>query len=490
MIKTDSVKAVLFFGNPARKYSRELLEKSYASVSKRFSQSVFYSNINYPGCSPVEGDFFPVLRNISENCCKDDRDTIAVFQGISPLFDSVLADEALFEHSRYLSHFTYSEDIPPGFIPDFVSKEFIDELQKKDNSALISLEAFRKYAFKNIDEFDINIFYRTPDLRQYRLDFTCETDRSEALVHKIIQGGENTSFASLQNRIKENPEFMHLALSCLEISLTERSDLQPVFYPHKKNNHISELSSIHLESILTSVERHPFAEDLTVCLGGFGESLFYPGITDLLSRLLESSRVKTIYLETYGVNISEEVKKDLFSLINQSKLNIIFKITTLNEKIYADLYGKNRLKEALAFLSECRQSGLSVYSEMIKMKEVESGISDYFTYFEGKNIPVILAKYNSYIGSLEERRVSDLTPLERDFCWHLARDIYITADGRIPICRQDPFAESEKSFSLDDISFSEAYRKHTVFHNHSVLHMHEKIPMDCLKCDEWYTFIG
>src|SRR5690606_34457334 len=108
-----------------------------------------------------------------------------------------------------------------------------------------------------------------------------------------------------------------------------------------------------------------------------------------------------------------------------------------------------RFEEALRteYAAGRAASTFRLHVELLKITDVADEITAYFDRFEDSPVNVILQKFNSYAGRVPERRVSDLTPLHRDFCWHLARDVYLTADGRIPLCRQDPYAE--QSFSLD-----------------------------------------
>ena len=100
-----------------------------------------------------------------------------------------------------------------------------------------------------------------------------------------------------------------------------------------------------------------------------------------------------------------------------------------------------------------------------------------------------MQKYNRYIDLLPERRavVLDLNPLHRDFCWHLARDFYLSAEGKVSICKQDPYAKRAPYYSLAKLSPLEIWKKQEAYHIASIRGEWDKIPMPCKKCDEWYT---
>jgi radical SAM protein with 4Fe4S-binding SPASM domain len=90
---------------------------------------------------------------------------------------------------------------------------------------------------------------------------------------------------------------------------------------------------------------------------------------------------------------------------------------------------------------------------------------------------------------LEEKRVSDLTPLKREFCWHLARDLYIHANGDVAVCKQ--VVNDPKIRSLGNIktqTFEDIWNKSQSIFQESILGNHHKTGLPCLQCDEWYTF--
>ena len=128
--------------------------------------------------------------------------------------------------------------------------------------------------------------------------------------------------------------------------------------------------------------------------------------------------------------------------------------------------------------------------EKPRIKDVEDEVTPYYDRFEKSNVPVILNKYNRYIDLLEERRVSDLVPLEREFCWHLARDFYLRRDGLVPVCKQDTTGKRGPVLDFRSHSVAEILTKTMPYHSLSVQGEHEKIPMPCVSCDEWYTFNG
>ena len=485
----SSIKAVFFYSESNREFNSGLLKRSLSVLNSFSKDSEIYSNRKQAGVKTVDGNFMQCLENIALQSCSEERDTIAVFRGISPVLDASLLGEALSNHSRYLSHHTFSENIPDGIVPDLISLEYIQAIPADKKETIRSWKDLRAFALKNIDDYDIDIFYRSPDLRQYRLDFSCEDDRSEALARALLAKADDPSYENLKKIIFENPDALRPAPSYVEISLTDRSPVVPVFIPELKSSH--DLSPENLDKILYEISAHPFKNDLTVSLAGTGEPMLYENIFSVLEKILTMDTVKTLYLETYGASFSKEDAAKFSRIVNPEKLRIIFRLTTLDEKRYQKLYGKDLLKLVLENVeSFCSLSnGISLYAEMIKIKDVEDEIENYFNYFEARKVSVILSKFNRYIDKLEERRVSDLTPLHRDFCWHLARDVFITSEGKIPLCRQDLSGERQCG-SLEKEGLYAAFQNNLPSFTHSLRLEHDQIPMPCLECDEWYTFMG
>ena len=73
----------------------------------------------------------------------------------------------------------------------------------------------------------------------------------------------------------------------------------------------------------------------------------------------------------------------------------------------------------------------------MKINETEPFLDRFYDFWEKYKIPIILQKQNTYLGKIQDRNYSDLTPLERTPCWHLQRDLVVLVDGSVPLCRED-----------------------------------------------------
>jgi spiro-SPASM protein len=127
-----------------------------------------------------------------------------------------------------------------------------------------------------------------------------------------------------------------------------------------------------------------------------------------------------------------------------------------------------------------------LYLQIMKINETEPFLDAYYDYWEAQRIPVILQKQNTFMGLVEDRRYSDLSPLERRPCWHLLRDLVVLHDGTVPFCKQDINA-CRISGSLCGQSLPELVesRRQLWLANYKADYPQQP---DCASCDEWYTF--
>jgi spiro-SPASM protein len=416
---------------------------------------------------------------------------ILVLPGISPFLDPKLTLDLIAHHRRFLADFTLSENIPFGFCGDVITSEMADLLkltQLKESEG----KSLREFFLSKMNDYDVELFYVLPDLRQYRSDFTLNSERSRAVVNNFREVDLN--YERFSQFIHKYPYYLRPAVSYLEIELTDFSKLDPVYIPKRKPPVDSAyyLTIDHLKTIFEWTEKHTLNGDLTVCLGGLGDSYYHPELYNVLHYFLSSGKVTRVYLETFGIDLDDESVTRLLKLPNPEKLHIIIRLTTLKKERYTQIYNTDLSDHVLANAEIFKKNKypFTVHCEMIRMTDVADEITEYFDYFKDSYVNVLISKYNRYIRMLPERRVSDLTPMHRDFCWHLSRDLYITSSGKIPVCRQDPFAENTESLSLIEDGLQAAFLKIEKFHNHSVRGDHASVPMNCLKCDEWYTFNG
>ncbi|EMJ88139.1 spiro-SPASM protein [Leptospira meyeri] len=407
------------------------------------------------------------------------------FTGISPLLDSRLTETAWDRHRNFFSQYSYSENLPPGLTPTIITREFLTSLPDTLATDIHS------YFLKNINQYDVDIFYKAPDLRQLRLDFRLSSFRSLTLIQGLLPLGEDLTYENLLSKLKENPQLFRSAPSYLEWEIYKGCELKCTFCPREFSDLTNDGSFVSLTEVKSTISKlnEELTSPITISLTGNGEPLLHPDFKNVVLEILKLETLSELIIETALYKNTESLLSLIESLnpSEKEKICVIVNVTTLKPDVYKSLYGKSELENVLVTIDKLSLilSNKSLHVQMIKMKEVEEEIDPYFTFFEKKGINIILQKYNTFANKLPERRVSDLTPIHRDFCWHLVRDLSVFVDGSVSICKQN---QTEIIGNLYKESLGAIWQKGLDFFKHSFLGEHDKIPAPCLNCDEWYTF--
>ncbi|HMV45414.1 MAG TPA: spiro-SPASM protein [Leptospiraceae bacterium] len=497
-----SVSSVAIFLTSEQKHILEISDSSFfidtffRKLDLLFPNLPIYSNFRFSNRSNIilievntESDFlFAVTEKLPESISGDadfDETFFAYFIGISPLISIELTQTLVQRHIRYLAQYSYSENLPKGIVPFFVSREFVSTLPEKIPATV------HDYLVKNLNNYDVEIFFQEPDLRQYRLDFSLSDPRSLKTSDFFLKKNPDLEYKELLTMILENPNGFRLFPSYIEMEIYRGCDYKCSFCPRQfiSNERDGELMSlVFVEKFLKDLESS-FPYPLTFCFGGMGEPLLHPDFSSILAAILNYPHTKELILETALYSNLDSLKEGLkLAGENQKKLNLIINLTTLDSNQYKSIYqselNPNDILEKISHLSSV-MSPSNLHVQMIKMKEVEEEIENYFNHFEKKGINVILQKYNRYAGLMPEKRVSDLTPIHREFCWHLNRDVYINSDGNVAICRQD---FNHPIGNLNTESIFTIWEKGMRIFTESLKGNHDKTMAPCLNCDEWYTF--
>ncbi len=524
--KKSSIQAVLIYETDLTKdfpLSESLVATALQKLTTAFGSVPIYSNRNssqyYANHDikiiPASIDVSSCLCDLKKKLPKQEKGNLGLFYGWYPLLDFSLLKEFLTDHERYLAHFSYGENIPIGFLPDLLSLECLHQLPE------VVPEDIRAFLIKNIEIYDINVFYKEPDLRQYRLDFSTQSQRSQKLATQALDLEPVLSYKNIDNFIKNQAQILRPYPSYFEIELSTVSSLKPFYWPSinikdqkeksqskkvKTKQEIGRFLDIsHVDKLVIDIEENAIYDDVTIALGGLGEPMTHPKFFEIIESFLKLKKMKRLYLETFGLDLDSEVITKLSSLYNSYKIHIIIRLHSLQKKRYAQIHGvdvfdrvyenidsiENQVTQYNKKSNKENQSSifpLSFYIEVLRITDNDNEISAYFDRFEKSVFTVIIQKYNRYIDLLPERRVANLNPLHQDFCWHLARDFYLTVGARVPLCKQDPFAERAPSLPFHEYSVTEILQKTMNYHKASVRGEYEKIPMPCKNCDEWYTF--
>jgi spiro-SPASM protein len=110
---------------------------------------------------------------------------------------------------------------------------------------------------------------------------------------------------------------------------------------------------------------------------------------------------------------------------------------------------------------------------------------------------IIIQKYNDFCGFLPRKQASDLSPVNRQPCWHVMRDMPVLIDDTVPLCFQNVQAlagvfktggEGEGERVMGNIfndSLESVWERGDQFYKQQCEKKYEGC---CAVCDEYYTF--
>ncbi len=137
------------------------------------------------------------------------------------------------------------------------------------------------------------------------------------------------------------------------------------------------------------------------------------------------------------------------------------------------------LKENIKMLKEL---GFKVYRQVVRMNENEVEIEKFIRNREMDDL--IIRKFTTFCGMQEDRKVVDLTPLDRIPCFHLRREIFVRSDGIVPACMYSRY----KNFILGDLK---KVNLKDIIENLEDCYVRNsrKDYMDfCVNCNDYYIF--
>jgi spiro-SPASM protein len=121
------------------------------------------------------------------------------------------------------------------------------------------------------------------------------------------------------------------------------------------------------------------------------------------------------------------------------------------------------------------------------MNQNEDELEAFYRYWSNKENEsggnLTIQKYNNYCGLLADEKPADLSPLERNVCWHLRRDMTILSNGDVPVCSQQIFNSCAGNVFVDGIE-NVWGKTNELLKANCCGDYDEK----CKKCDEYYTF--
>jgi spiro-SPASM protein len=412
---------------------------------------------------------------------------VLVLNAYAALFDLESAKGMLAEHLRFSFDYTYPENLPKGLLPEILSSDAAALIRQTlpENFPLFR-ENVRECFEKDVSSYDSNIFVTDSRIARYRVDFTPGSDQDALVMRDILAAeGPDRTIGGIEEAIRRDPGLIRRAPAFYEIELTGIRESGVDFIGNRMQDRgAMPLSTFALA--LASAER--LSGNPVVSLGLYGEPLLHPDFDGILDEMRKYPRFRFL-VESRGLSGPSKNAQKALELPNVEFLVDLSAAESPTFEVFKRPLDPAVPFEALSAVEE-RVKALEpkdrVYIQFTRTPRNEQDLMRFYDKWRDYGDRIVIRKPDTFGGLLDGSRVVDLSPVERQYCYHLQRDIVIRADGTVPLCRQDFNCENPAGNLLKDSleacwkNMQTAYNAHW---NGDFSH-----PAICAKCDEWWIF--
>lgn len=420
-----------------------------------------------------------------------------------PFLDPELAGKLAGRQLRYAAEYAYADGWPYGLAPELLSPGTAAILAKilgDDDGGPVRRDALFSVIQKDINAFDIETEISTVDFRRHRLNLCADSRRNLLLLRRFATAGTDNGgipgTAMVENIITEKPEILRTLPAFYPIQVYGGCPQSCAWclWPALAGGPVTErrdyMAANIFEKLLEKISS--FSGDAVIDLSLWGELSLHPQKMDLIAAVLRRPNLALV-IETSGIGWQESELERCAELARSSTastaelrspppLSWIVSLDTADPERYREIRGagfteaQNCARKLLALFPQ------SAYVQAVRTAGAEDDIERFYRSWKEaapSTANIIIQKYDDFCGTLPRRQASDLSPVLRQPCWHLMRDMPILIDGTVLLCREQPAMTLGNA--LDD-SLELIWERGQQYYDekeHSSL---------CAGCDEYYTY--
>ncbi|NBB91528.1 MAG: spiro-SPASM protein [Spirochaetes bacterium] len=423
----------------------------------------------------------------------------------APFLDPDVTGRMIESHHTYVAEYTFADGYPEGLTPELVDPRILDQLRTlaEKSPEPLKRDALFGVVQKDINAFDVETELSPVDLRILRATLACDTARNHLLCSRVAAelekggetgqrggvaldgGGAEGRAVRIAALLQRRGEILRTLPAYTSIQVVEGDVQTPIHSPYRliRADALEVREEMPIERFETLIgELAQFAPDGMVHISLWGESGLHTRLPDLI-RTVEDAPGLELLVETSGVGWRAEHLSEIAAM-NLASTRFIIDLDTDDEDSYTEVRGRGFQEARQTADTLLEAHGDRVYVQTIRMGETEQQVEAFYRAWKDRGVQVIVQKYDHYCGRLPDRRVTDISPLNRFPCRHTQRDLNILLDGSVPMCREDLDREHMMGNVFED-------GIHSVWQNGSAAHLRQvraEYPELCRRCDEYYTF--
>jgi spiro-SPASM protein len=374
-----------------------------------------------------------------------------------PFLDPELTKRLVDRHLSYAAEYSYVDGWPYGIAPELLSPGTAAILAKilgDDGKGPVERDSLFSVLQKDINAFDIETEISPVDLRCHRLRLCADSKRNLLLLRSFAQVETRVpDTAAIERIIAEKPEILRTLPAFYPVQVYGGCPQTCAFCPWSKaGGNITErrdyMEAGRFDSLLEKIAA--FSGDAVIDLSLWGELSLHPQKMELIEMVLRRPELDLI-IETSGIGWKDDEIEKCAALAktaggrappsgkNKFRLSWIVSLDTGDPARYKEIRGAG-----FAEANEFAKKILALfpgdtYVQAVRTAGAEDDIEKFYRSWKEitpNTSNIIIQKYDDFCGFLPRKQASDLSPVQRQPCWHLMRDMPVLIDGTVPLCRE------------------------------------------------------
>ena len=442
-----------------------------------------------------------------------------------PFLNKELTKQLIEAHENYSAEYTFADGYPYGLSPELIDAgtlgilvELSKSVQKEMGQKKVCRESIFNLLKTDINSFEVETVLSPEDFRLYRFHFDCSKKENFIACKALYESVEKQENCRLEQAgavaeldsvkisqlASKNPGVLKTVPGFYNIQIAESCAGKCIYCPYpaacaEKNGTLPEkcnglMDYTQFSSLVDKIA--VFSEDAVIGLSAWGEPFKHPELLKMIEKVLSYEGL-SVFLETDGSAVDEVFCSRLAEITENAaerkngwqKVMIAVSVDAFTAETYKKMHGKDVNMMELAKVVSCLNKAVPgcIYPQFVRTNHNEEELESFFRYWNEKsNVSagnLIIQKYDDFAKLLPECKPADLSPIERNVCWHLRRDMTVLANGDVPFCRE--YVLSGIIGNVFNEGLEEIWKKTD---SALIEQMNCKYNEKCRDCDEYYTF--
>lgn len=423
----------------------------------------------------------------------------------APLLDADLAGRMFERHSHWYAEYTNADGWPAGFAPELVNRASLDALAwiAREDGEEVDRDLLFQVLQKDINAFEIETELSTVDLRPRRLSFFADSRRNWLLIERFLSHGY-TRVEDTISFVDDHPQDLRTLPAYVSIQTNGRCSQNCTLCPWPKWSReqggllpTERSDSMALEDFKLILDKVvSFAGDAVIDLSLWGEAAHHPDIVGIVQAVLDRPSL-SLLIETSGIGWQDGCIEAILEAAKAAPprsgfpgssrpgpLSWIVSMDAKDPARYRALRGDGQVEAVACAEKLLTLAPKSLWVQALRLDDGEEDLEAFWRHWKDRGAQVIIQKYDFFAGWLPQRRAADLSPLKRQPCWHLMRDVSVLVDGTVPLCREDLGRRSPAGNILKEAMENIWKGSGQLWESHAS----GIWPAHCTECDEYYTW--